>query len=83
MKKQQSKAKQKPKKDEAAVTLGDMLNRDLVNKLKNTQQELKVEEERKREAEEQRKKEERRLKEKNKSFEEMLNESSMSWKDFK
>ncbi|MGJ7921257.1 YqkE family protein [Neobacillus sp. LXY-4] len=84
MKKQHSKKQnQKPKKDEAAVTLGDMLNGDLVNKLKNKQQELKAEEERKKEAEELRLKEERRLKEKNKSFEEMLNESSMSWKDFK
>lgn len=85
MKKQHSKPKQnqKPKKDEAAVTLGDMLNIDLVNQLKNKQMELKAEEERKKEAEEQRKKEERRLKEKNKSFEELLNETSMDWKKFK
>jgi hypothetical protein len=83
MKKQHSKAKQKPKKDEAAVTLGDMLNIDLVNQLKNKQKELKAEEERKQEAEEQRQKEERKRREKNKSFEELLNESSMSWKEFK
>lgn len=83
MKKQHSKLKQKPKKDEAAVTLGDMLGSDLVNQLKNKQQELKAEEERKKEAEEQRLKEERRLKEKNKSFEELLKESPMNWKEFK
>lgn len=81
MKKQHSKSKQK--KDEAAVTLGDMLNIDLVNKLKTTQKELKEEEEKKREQEVKRLKEERRLKEKNKSFEELLSESSMNWKEFK
>lgn len=81
MKKQHSKSK--PKKDEAAVTLGDMLNIDLVNQLKTKQKELKEEEERKQEAEARRQKEERRLKEKNKSFEELLKESSMNWQDFK
>lgn len=85
MKKQhpKSKSSSKPKKDEAAVTLGDMLGSDLVNQLKNKQQELKAEEDRKKEVEEQRQKEERRLKEKNKSFEELLNETSMNWKNFK
>jgi hypothetical protein len=75
--------KQKPKKDEAAVTLGDRLNSDLFSQLKNKQQELKAEEEKRKEAEEQKKREERRLKEKNKSFEELLKESNMNWKDFK
>lgn len=84
MKKQHSKSKPtKPKKDEAAVTLGDLLNTDLVNKLKNTQKELKAEEEKKKEQEEKRVKEEKRLKEKNKSFEELLSESAMNWKEFK
>jgi hypothetical protein len=85
MKKHQSKSKPKPKqnKEEKAVTLGDLLNADLVNKLKNTQKELKEQEEKKREQEEQRKKEEKRLKDKNKSFEELLSESAMNWKEFK
>ncbi|WP_246140961.1 YqkE family protein [Bacillus marasmi] len=84
-KKQRSKVNQnqKSKKDDAPVTLGDMLNSDLVNQLKNKQQELKAEEVRKQEAEEQRLREERKRREKNKSFEELLNESSISWKDFK
>ena len=74
---------QKLNKDDAPVTLGDMLNSDLINQLKNKQQELKAEELRKKEAEEKRLREERKRREKNKSFEELLNESSMNWKDFK
>ncbi|MDP4162228.1 MAG: YqkE family protein [Bacillota bacterium] len=83
MKKQRQQPKQKPKKDESAVTLGDMINQDLFKQLKEKQHELKAEENRKSEEEEQRKKEERRLKEKNKSFEDLLKESSMNWKEFK
>ncbi|MCM3566713.1 YqkE family protein [Neobacillus mesonae] len=71
------------KKDDSSLTLKDMINPDLIKKLKDQQNELKVEEEKRKEQEEQRKREERRLKEKNKSFEELLNESSMNWKEFK
>ncbi|MDZ5471121.1 YqkE family protein (plasmid) [Bacillus sp. 31A1R] len=79
------KKQQRPnvKKDDKPVTLGDMLNLDLKNQLKERQQQLKVEEEKKKLAEEERKREERRLKEKNKSFEELLEESSINWKEFK
>ncbi|MBS4191120.1 YqkE family protein [Bacillus sp. FJAT-49705] len=72
-----------PKKEDKPVTLGDMLNQELMKKLKDTKQELKAEEDKKREEEEQRKKEERRLREKNKSFEELLGESNLNWKEFK
>jgi hypothetical protein len=75
--------KPKAKKEDAAVTLGDIINQDLFKQLKNKQQELKAAEEKRKEEEEQRKREERRLKEKNKSFEELLNESNINWKDFK
>jgi hypothetical protein len=75
--------KTKPQKDEAAITLGDILNQDLMKKLKETQKVLKASEERKLQEEEDRKREERRLKEKNKSFEELLNESSTDWRKFK
>ena len=78
-KKQQSAVK----KDDQPITLGDMLNNELMTKLKNTKQELKAEEDKKKEEEEQRKREERRLREKNKSFEELLSESNLSWKDYK
>ncbi|MGX6442650.1 YqkE family protein [Neobacillus sp. K501] len=73
----------KPKKDDSALTLKDMINPDLMKQLKEQQEQLKAEADRRKEAEEQRKREERRLKEKNKSFEELLNESGMNWKEFK
>jgi hypothetical protein len=82
-KKSKQKNQSKPKKEDSAVTLKDMINPELLKQLKNQQEELKAVEERKREAEEQRKREERRLKEKNKSFEDLLNESGMNWKEFK
>jgi hypothetical protein len=81
MKKQRQQPK--AKKDESAITLGDILNQDLMKQLKEKQQELKATEEKKIQAEEARKREERRLKEKNKSFEELLNESTTDWKNFK
>jgi HD-like signal output (HDOD) protein len=83
MKKRQQHAKPKAKKDEGAVTLGDLLNQDLIKKLKDQQSELKAAEEKKQQEEEARKREERRLKEKNKTFEELLNESSTDWRKFK
>jgi hypothetical protein len=83
MKKQKQQPKLKAKKDEGAVTLGDLLNQDLVKQLKERQNELKAAEEKKVQEEEERKREERRLKEKNKSFEELLNESSTDWRNYK
>ncbi|MFB3160381.1 YqkE family protein [Neobacillus sp. 179-C4.2 HS] len=82
-KKSKQKNQSKPKKEEVSVTLKDMINPELIKQLKEQQEQLKVKEERKRAEEEQRKREERRLKEKNKSFEELLNESGMNWKEFK
>jgi hypothetical protein len=82
-KKSKQKNQSKPKNEEAAVTLKDMINPELIKQLKEQQDQLKAAEERKREEEVQRKREERRLKEKNKSFEELLNESGMNWKEFK
>ncbi|CAH2716374.1 hypothetical protein BACCIP111895_03559 [Neobacillus rhizosphaerae] len=84
MKKQKKQINQsKPKKEESAVTLKDLIDPKLMKLLKEQQDQLKVEEERRKEEEEQRKREERRLKEKNKSFEELLNDSGMNWKEFK
>ncbi|WHX99175.1 YqkE family protein [Neobacillus sp. DY30] len=81
--KSKQKIQSRPKKEEASVTLKDMINPELIKQLKEQQEEMKAAEERKRAEEEQRKREERRLKEKNKSFEELLNESGMNWKEFK
>lgn len=83
MKKRQQQPKPKAKKDEGAITLGDMLNQDLMKQLKDRQSELKVAEEKKIQEEEARKREEKRLKEKNKSFEELLNETKTDWRKFK
>jgi predicted Rossmann fold nucleotide-binding protein DprA/Smf involved in DNA uptake len=82
-KKLKQKNQSKPKKEDAAVTLKDMINPDLIKQLKEQQEQLKAAETKQKEEEEQRKREERRLKEKNKSFEELLNESGMNWKEFK
>ncbi|MEH7236946.1 YqkE family protein [Bacillus sp. JJ1562] len=81
-----AKKKQKPsakKQKDEKLSLGDLLNEDIVSKLKNTQQQLKEEAQKKQEEEQERQKEERRLREKNKSFEELLNDSSLKWSDFK
>lgn len=71
------------KKEDQPVTLGDLLNQELMSKLKNTKQQLEEEEQRQKEELEARKREERRLKEKNKTFEELLNESDGDWRKFK
>lgn len=80
MKKKQSTQK---RNEDKPVTLGDMLNENLVKQLKEQKKQLKAEEEQKQLAEEERKREEHRQREKNKSFEELLNESPMDWKNFK
>ena len=77
------KKKQEKQSNDKPVTLGDLLNKDLVSELKEKKKELQNQEEQERLAEEERKREERRLKEKNKSFEELLEESNFNWKDFK
>jgi flagellar basal body L-ring protein FlgH len=71
------------RKDDKPATLGDLLNQDIMEKLKAQKQQLKEAEEQKKQADIQRKKEEQRLREKNKSFEELLSESEMDWKKFK
>ncbi|PAQ16254.1 sulfurtransferase [Bacillaceae bacterium SAOS 7] len=68
---------------EDVLTLKDTLNTGVLEQLKIKQKELKEQEQQQKEAEEKRKKEERRQREKNKSFEELLNDSSMDWTKFK
>lgn len=74
---------QSVKKDDKPATLGDLLNQDIMEKLKAQQKHLMDQEEQKKQAEIERKKEEQRLREKNKSFEDLLSESDMDWKKFK
>ncbi|MFI8706205.1 DUF3886 domain-containing protein [Bacillus sp. NPDC077411] len=71
------------KMEKEAITIGDQLNETLMKQLKGKQKELKEQEEQKKEMELERKRKEQREREKNKSFEELLSESSLSWKDFK
>ncbi|PFD45881.1 sulfurtransferase [Bacillus cereus] len=71
----------KPEKE--SLTLGDQLNDSLMQQLKNKKKELQVREEEKEAAEQERKRKEQKEREKNKSFEELLSESNLTWKDFK
>jgi cell envelope opacity-associated protein A len=77
------KAKEKKVDQESQITLKDALNEEILKQLKMTQKELEKQEEMKKKAEAEKKREERKRREKNKSFEELLNESRLDWKDFK
>ncbi|WP_226666969.1 YqkE family protein [Metabacillus litoralis] len=75
--------KPKKQKDDKSVSVSDHLNSDLLEQLKAVKKGLTKEQE-ERDAELEKKKiEERKQREKNKSFEELLNESSLSWKEYK
>ncbi|WP_445492079.1 YqkE family protein [Niallia sp. 03133] len=80
--KKQRKPIKKEQQDKPA-TLGDLLNEQLTKQLKDKQKELKEEEQARQKAEEEKRLKERKLKEKNKSFEELLNENPLNWKEFK
>lgn len=82
MKKGKERKKSNPGADKP-LTLGDMLNEDIMKQLKEAKTELKKEEEKKKLEEERKKREERKRREKNKSFEELLNESDLDWRQFK
>lgn len=75
--------KKQQKKDDSQITLKDTLGDDLLKKLKEAKKEMEEKEMKRREEEEARKREERKKREKNKSFEELLNESNLDWKNFK
>jgi hypothetical protein len=72
----------KQDKDDS-LKLGDRINQDIMSQLRQKQKELTEAEQAKREAEEERKREERKQREKNKSFEELLGESNLDWKNYK
>jgi len=64
-------------------TLKDSLNDDLLSKLQETKKTLVDQEQKRIDTEKQKKEEARKLREKNKSFEELFEESSMNWQDYK
>lgn len=70
-------------KDKEQVTLKDFLDESLVKQLKEQKEKLKAAEEEKKALEEQKKREERRQREKNKTFEELLQESDLDWRNYK
>lgn len=74
---------QLPKQEKETISLGDQLNSALLQQLKEKKKQLVDVEEKRQEQAIARKKEEARQREKNKSFEELFNESSLSWKEFK
>ncbi len=73
----------KKNKDKDQITIKDTLGGNVFEQLKQKKKELEKAEEVRKEEEIKRKEEERRIREKNKSFEELLEDSSLSWKDFK
>lgn len=85
MKKQQNRSTNTPKKQDKddSLKLGDRINQDIMSQLRQKQKELTEAEHAKKEAEEARKREERKQREKNKSFEELLGESNLDWKNYK
>ncbi|MEI2665125.1 YqkE family protein [Rossellomorea sp. LJF3] len=73
----------KKKKQEAELTLKNSINGDIFEQLKQKKAELEKVESVKKEEDRLRKIEEKKQREKNKSFEELLNESNMNWKNYK
>lgn len=63
--------------------LQDELNDDVIRKLQQAQKQIQAQEQKKKAAEKARKLEEKKQQEKRKSFEELLNETSLNWRDFK
>ncbi|MFJ7828686.1 YqkE family protein [Peribacillus sp. NPDC097264] len=79
----QNQSKKQDKEASSSLKLGDMLNQDIMSQLRQKQKELNDAEQEKRAAEEEKKRQERKQREKNKSFEELLGESDLNWKNYK
>ena len=71
------------KQEDTNLHLGDLLNADVLGKLRQKKGEWEEAEKKRQEEAERQKREERKRREKNKSFEELLNESDLNWKKFK
>ena len=77
------KKKQKQKQNDDAFQINERLNSDVLSKLKTASKQLKENERVKAEEKREQERQGRIEKEKNKSFEELLGESSLDWKNFK
>ncbi|MGE6375257.1 YqkE family protein [Peribacillus muralis] len=80
---QKQNSSENQEKDSSSLKLGDMLNQDIMSQLRQKQKELNEAEVEKKAAEEEKKRAERKRREKNKSFEELLGESNLNWKNYK
>ena len=76
------KKKELDEKDDKLL-LKDYLHAELYGQLKAKKKELELIEKQKEEEEKKRRIEEQKLREKNKTFEELLNESNLDWRNFK
>ena len=81
--KKQTQRKPAAKQEDTSLHLGDLLNDDVLGKLRQKKGEWEEAEKKRQEEAERQKREERKRREKNKSFEELLNESDLNWKKFK
>ncbi|UOE92268.1 YqkE family protein [Alkalihalobacillus sp. LMS39] len=73
----------KKKQNDSFGDLSERLSEDIMKKLKDTSVTLKEAEKQKEENERQKRIQEKREREKNKSFEELLEESNLDWRNFK
>lgn len=75
--------KRRNRKENESLTLKDSLDPEVLQQLKDAEKELQKQEAKEKEKETERQKKERARREKNKSFEQLLEENPMNWKDFK
>lgn len=73
----------KKKQNDSIGDLSERLSEDIMKKLKDTSVTLKEAEKQKEEDERLKRIQEKREREKNKSFEELLEESNLDWRNFK
>ncbi|MBM7701642.1 YqkE family protein [Metabacillus iocasae] len=73
----------KQKKTEDRLSLKDQLDTSLLEQLKQKKQALQAKEVKKQEEEQKKREEARKKAEKNKTFEQLLSESDLNWKQYK
>jgi len=83
MKKKKQNQVQKPTKPENGLNVGDLLDSSIAQKLKDLKKEKEQELIKQKEEERARQQFEAKQREKNKTFEELLNESTLDWKKYK
>jgi len=82
-KKKNNQVAQKPPKQDHGLNVGDLLDSSIAQKLKDLKKEKEQELIKEKEEERARQQFEAKQREKNKTFEELLNESTLDWKKYK